>query len=58
MYEHGTYGRDSVLSGQSRRTWLDDFATLEEAVIAYPDAVVIGGTTYQPPHLGHLRDED
>ena len=58
VYEHGTYDRDSVLSGQSRRTWLDDFDTLEEAVIAYPDAVVIGGTTYQPPYLGHLRDED
>jgi hypothetical protein len=58
VYEHGTYDRDSVLSGQSRRTWLDDFETLEEAVIAYPDAVVIGGTTYRPPSLGHLRDED
>lgn len=58
VYEHGVYDRDSVLSGQSRRTWLDDFDTLEEAVIAYPDAVVIGGTTYQPPYLGHLRDED
>ena len=58
VYEHGTYDRDSVLSGQSRRSWLDDFDTLEEAVIAYPDAVVIGGTTYQPPSLGHLRDED
>ena len=58
VYEHGTYGRDSVLSGQSRRTWLDDFDTLEEAVIAYPDAVVCACSTYQPPHLGHLRDED
>ena len=58
VYEHGTYDRDSVLSGQSRRTWLDDFETLEEAVIAYPDAVVCAGSTYQPPCLGHLRDED
>ena len=58
VYEHGTYDRDSVLSGQSRRTWLDDFDTLEEAVIAYPDAVVCACSTYQPPYLGHLRDED
>ena len=54
VYEHGVYDRDSVLAGQSRRTWMDDFETLQEAVIAYPDAVVIEGTTY----IGHLRDED
>lgn len=58
VYEHGTYGRGSVLEGQSRRVWLDDFDTLEEAVIAYPDAVVMDGSTYRPPYLGHLRDED
>jgi len=58
VYEHGTYGRDSVLSGQSRRSWLDDFDTLEEAQKAYPEAVVCAFSTYQPPSLGHLRDED
>lgn len=58
VYEHGEYERGSVLEGQSRRVWLDDFETLQEAVIAYPDALVIEGTTYQPPSLGHLRDED
>ncbi len=58
VYEHGVYDRDSVLSGQSRRTWMDDFDTLEEAQKAYPEAVVLGGTTYRPPSLGHLRDED
>jgi hypothetical protein len=58
VYEHGIYGRDSVLSGQSRRIWLDDFDSLEEAVIAYPDAVVCGSSTYQPPCLNHLPGED
>ncbi len=58
VYQHGVYGRDSVLSGQSRRIWLDDFDTLEEAVIAYPDAVVCAGSTYQPPYLNHLPGED
>lgn len=58
VYEHGEYERGSVLEGQSRRAWLDDFETLQEAVIAYPDALVVEGTTYQPPYLGHLRDED
>ena len=58
VYEHGVYDRDSVLSGQSRRTWMDDFETLEEAVIAYPDAVVCACSTYQPPYLGHLTDDE
>lgn len=56
VYEHGTYGRGSVLAGQSRRTWLDDFETLEEAVTAYPEAQVIEGTTYRPPSLNHLPE--
>ena len=58
VYEHGTYDRDSVLAGQSRRIWLDDFETLAEAVIAYPDAVVCAASTYQPPYLNHLPGED
>ena len=57
VYEHDVYGRDSVLSGQSRRSWLDDFDTLEEAQKAYPEAVVCG-STYQPPYLGHLSDDE
>jgi hypothetical protein len=58
VYEHGTYDRDSVLSGQSRRTWMDDFETLEEAQKAYPEAVVCAASTYQPPYLGHLTDDE
>lgn len=58
VYEHGTYERGSVLAGQSRRSWVDDFETLQEAVIAYPDAEVIDGTTYCPPYLNHLPGED
>ena len=58
VYEHGTYERGSVLEGQSRRVWLDDFATLDEARAAYPNADVMEGSTYRPPYLGHLRDED
>ncbi len=57
VYEHGTYERGSVLAGQSRRIWLDDFDTLEEAVIAYPDAVVSTCSTYQPPYLNHLPED-
>jgi len=58
VYGRGVYERGSVLEGQSRRVWLDDFDTLEEAVIAYPDAVVIDGSTYRRPSLNHLPGED
>lgn len=58
VYEHGEYERGSVLEGQSRRVWLDDFETLEEAQKAYPEAVVCACSTYQPPCLNHLPGED
>lgn len=58
VYEHGTYERGSVLEGQSRRTWLDDFETLDEARAAYPDADIIEGSTYRRPSLNHLPGED
>lgn len=58
VYEHGVYDRDSVLSGQSRRTWLDDFDTLEEAQKEYPEAVVCAFSTYSAACLNHLPGED
>ena len=58
VYEHGVYDRDSVLSGQSRRTWLDDFDSLEEAQKAYPEAVVCACSTYSAACLDHLPGED
>ena len=58
VYEHGVYDRDSVLSGQSRRSWLDDFDTLEEAQKAYPEAVVCAASTYSAACLNHLPGED
>jgi len=58
VYEHGVYDRDSVLSGQSRRSWLDDFDSLEEAQKAYPEAVVCVVSTYSAACLNHLPGED
>lgn len=57
VYEHGVYDRDSVLSGQSRRSWLDDFDTLEEAQKAYPEAVVCAVSTYSAACLNHLPED-
>lgn len=56
VYEHSTYPSSSVLAGQHRRVWVDDFDTLAEAQRAYPKAVVIGGSTFTPPSLDHLPD--
>ena len=55
VYSYGIYPRSSVLAGQTRRTYLDDFETLEQAKEAYPKAVV-SGSCYQPPYLNHLPD--
>lgn len=57
VYEHGVYGKSSVLAGQHKRVWMDDFNTLEEAKSAYPQAKW-SGPTYHPPHLDDLPDRD
>ena len=58
VYEIGVYKRGSVLEGQQKRTWLDQFDSLEEAQTAYPEAQLISGSTYREPSLGHLPDDE
>ena len=53
VYEIGRYPRSSVLAGQQRRQWRDEFPSLAEAQAAYPQARV-SGSTYAPPSLHHL----
>jgi len=57
VYEISKYPRSSVLAGQQRRVWLDEFTSLEDAQKAYPDAEV-SGCTYREPYLNHLPDDD
>lgn len=57
VYEHSIYPHSSVLAGQQRRVWMDDFDTLAEAQAAYPNATV-SGATYREPYLEHLGSED
>lgn len=57
VYEHSIYPRGSVLAGQARRVWLDEFDSLEAARKAYPKAD-FSGCTYQPPCLSHLPDPE
>ena len=53
VYEIGTYERSSVLAGQQRRVWLDDFDSLEDAKAAYRNAQ-LSGSTYRAACLEHL----
>lgn len=58
VYKHGIYPRSSVLAGQSSRTFIESFDSLDAAQAKFPTATVIdGGSTYRPPYLGHLPDD-
>jgi hypothetical protein len=52
VYKYDTYPMSSVLGGQQRRTFLDQFDTLEEAKAKYPDAKE-SGSCYVPPPVMH-----
>ena len=56
LYEFGVYERGSVLAGQSRKTFVRDYDTLEEAQAENPSAEV----TFRDPHntVDHLPDEE
>lgn len=58
VYGYGTYPETSVLAGQTRRSFIDDFASLEEAKAAYPEATVSQSSGYRPPYLNHLSDSE
>ena len=48
VWEHGEYGRGSVLEGQTRRAWVECFPTVEAALEKYPSAEVRTSTTGDP----------
>jgi hypothetical protein len=56
VYKYDTFPRGSVLAGQTRRVFLDQFDSEEEAKQKYPGAPVCG-PGYSPPYLGHLPDD-
>lgn len=57
VYEIGIYPESSVLAGQTSRTWLDQFDSLEAARAAYPDAQP-AACSYREPSLDHLPDPE
>lgn len=56
VYRYDTYPRSSVLAGQTRRSFLGSYASLEEARADYPTAYY-SSPQYAPPDLSHLPDE-
>jgi|APSaa5957512535_1039671.scaffolds.fasta_scaffold66892_1 hypothetical protein len=46
VYEWSKYPPSSVLAGQHRKKYLDQFRTWEEALDSYPEGIVTG---YNPP---------
>jgi len=41
VYEHGVYERSSVLAGQDKRSFRDNFDSVDAALTAFPDASVL-----------------
>jgi hypothetical protein len=58
VYAYGVYPKSSVLAGMTKRTFLDAYDTLAEAIIAYPDATVVKGSSFVDVNLDHLPGDD
>lgn len=58
VFQYDTYPASSVLAGSKRRTWLDEFATLDEAVRAFPDASKPAGTGYREDKFEWLSEDE
>lgn len=71
LYYHDIYPEGSVLEGQERRVWVEQFedsesreenirAAMEYAKENYPDlhVEVYEGSSYSEPYLGHLPDDE
>lgn len=41
VFECTRYGLNTAMPGTTRRQWLEDFPTIESALIAYPEADVM-----------------
>ena len=58
VYGWGKYEPRSVLVGQPRKAWLNDFATPEEALAAYPQATLSHHLLEPKISLAHLPGPD
>ena len=72
VVEHSVYEGGSVLEGLPKRTFIDSFLTLDEAVAAHPTAEILSHSTkeqgnplphtapdwFDPAYAGERWDED
>lgn len=58
VYQYDTYPESSVNHGMTRRRWLDQFDTVEEAQAKYPEAEVVTGSGYVKQSFNHLPDAE
>ena len=54
VYGWGVYERSSVLAGQQRKSFVGDYPTVADALVAYPDADVHEGVVPAYNTFGHL----
>jgi len=57
VYGYGTYPRYSVLAGQTRKVFLDQFDSVEQAKAAYPKAKQGAGYIVSSDPLGPLAPD-
>ena len=58
VYGWGVYERSSVLAGQQRKSFVDGYPTVAEALVAYPGADVHGGVVSANNTFTHLPDRE
>jgi cell division protein YceG involved in septum cleavage len=57
VYEWGIYERSSVLAGQERKTFMDGYDSVEDALKQYPSAQVLSGSRPAHNSVMHLPGE-
>lgn len=58
VYRWGTYGRSSVLAGQTKKSLVASFDTVEEALAAHPGAEVMNHRMSAGNTFDHLPGPD
>jgi hypothetical protein len=58
VYGWGVYERGNLLAGQARKTYMDSYYTVADALKDFPDADVSEGAVPAYNTFDHLPDED
>ena len=56
VYAWGKYGNSSVLAGQNKKTYIEEFDSAELALKAFPNALALEGIAEAGNTFGHLPD--